>query len=82
MKLLKNKSQTPNLKTVVCFHCVSSAVKQMTADADLDVITFEQLEVKQVWQERPTIASNYTAYRICSYNTNVGLFLGSIIYNI
>ncbi|KAI0221627.1 Long-chain-fatty-acid--CoA ligase 5 [Lamellibrachia satsuma] len=44
MKLLKNKSQTPNLKTVVCFHCMSSAVKQMTADADLDVITFEQLE--------------------------------------
>ena len=45
MKLLRNKAETPNLKTVVCFHCVSSAVKYLTKKAQISVITFDQLEV-------------------------------------
>ncbi|KAK2192643.1 hypothetical protein NP493_27g05007 [Ridgeia piscesae] len=57
MKLLRNKAETPNLKTVVCFHCVSSAVKYLTKKAQISVITFDQLE--KLGRE------NYHAQRPC-----------------
>ena len=49
-KLLANKSQTPNLKTVICFHCVHECVKKLTMDSDIEVVTFNELEVQQYTQ--------------------------------
>ena len=46
-KLLANKSETPNLKIIICFHCVHACVKKMTKDSAIEVVTFQELEVQQ-----------------------------------
>ena len=43
--LLEHKSETPDLKIIVCFEPFTSELRQLAADANVEIITFDDLEV-------------------------------------
>ncbi|KAI0221629.1 Long-chain-fatty-acid--CoA ligase 5 [Lamellibrachia satsuma] len=67
--LLEHKSETPDLKIIVCFEPLTSELRQLAADANVEIITFDDLE--------PSVPSDLCV--ICYTSGTTGLPKGAMI---
>ena len=51
IKLLEHRSETPELRIVVCVEPLTAELTQLAAEVNVDVITFDDLNVRMLIEQ-------------------------------